>query len=332
MRKFLLILTCVLAGKLHAQQTAAELSAQLTANLGDNTEKVRAIFSWITKNIAYHTRPKNFNGVIGPASRRFIKGEESDAEEEDENAPLLPLNDRVAATVIKRRTAVCDGYARLFQSMCEYAGVRSVIIPGFARNAAVKPLRKFMVNHYWNAVYIDSSWRLLDVTWASGYISGATGEFVREYDAHYFFTPPVLFAKDHFPADPAWSLMNGIGVPEEMRSMPFKQKAFGKYAINSYSPSSGIIMADVGDTIHLALQTKYQAVNIVPDLVSDSIMLETPDQSVYLKPVYSLSPPDKENVHHYQYTVASTQSHWLYLLYNDDRVLRYLVYIKKKKA
>jgi Uncharacterized protein involved in cytokinesis, contains TGc (transglutaminase/protease-like) domain len=31
--------------------------------------------------------------------------------------------------------------------------------------------RRFAVNHTWNSVYIDSTWYLLDVTWASGVVT-----------------------------------------------------------------------------------------------------------------------------------------------------------------
>ena len=90
--------------------------------------------------------------------------------EVEDNTPLKPLSERVAETVLQRKVAVCDGYARLFTTLCDYAGIRSAIIVGYARAGTNKPAKRFGINHYWNAVMIDGNWYLLDATWASGYL------------------------------------------------------------------------------------------------------------------------------------------------------------------
>jgi hypothetical protein len=42
--------------------------------------------------------------------------------------------------------------------------------------------QKFRSNHNWNAVYIDSAWYLLDVTWASGSLSYFGDAFIQHFD------------------------------------------------------------------------------------------------------------------------------------------------------
>ena len=79
------------------------------------------------------------------------------------------LDERVARIVLKRKQTVCAGYARLFKTLCDFAGIKSEIITGYAKTNLMSS-RQFKCNHNWNAVLIDSNWYLLDATWASGYL------------------------------------------------------------------------------------------------------------------------------------------------------------------
>jgi hypothetical protein len=54
--------------------------------------------------------------------------------------------------------------------------------------------------HAWNAVKIEGSWRLVDVTWASQ----VTG--VRE---GFFMVPPEQFIETHYPSHSDWQLLKG---------------------------------------------------------------------------------------------------------------------------
>jgi transglutaminase/protease-like cytokinesis protein 3 len=148
------------------------LAKQLAALGNTDKEKVRAIFRWITENIEYNVRPigrkKNTPALF--------------YEEPDDSSKALPsLNERVAAKVLYKGVAFCEGYSRLFKTLCDHAGIKAEIIYGYART---NNNRRFGVNHTWNAVYIDGTWHLLDVTWASGFVtlrmntSGSTTIFI----------------------------------------------------------------------------------------------------------------------------------------------------------
>ena len=50
------------------------------------------------------------------------------SEPEDTSAELKPLVEHVAEIVLRRRTAVCDGYTKLFKALCDHAGVQNEII------------------------------------------------------------------------------------------------------------------------------------------------------------------------------------------------------------
>src|SRR6185369_15894085 len=120
-------------------------------------EKVRAIFRWITGHIDYNTT------VLAKTRKAsFVDYEEPD----DTSTVLKPLTERVAQIVLQKRKSVCEGYAKLFKSLCDHAGVRSEVICGYAKPNLDRQGLKFKTNHSWNAVFVDSSWHVLDVTWA----------------------------------------------------------------------------------------------------------------------------------------------------------------------
>ncbi len=311
-----------------AQGEIETLARELTAPCNTDREKVSSIFRWITDNISYRTR-SNKIPVIGAASRKL-----SQVEEEPDTAALKPLNERVAETVLGTRLAVCDGYARLFKTLCDYWGIRSDIILGYARSTQNKPAPKFGVNHYWNAVYLDGRWQLLDVTWASGYVTRQGYEFVRDYDETYFLTDPKIFIKDHYPDDLRWTLLTDSAVPDEFRHSPFKQKSFLKYRITSFYPAKGVIDAAVGDIIELELETADAERDklISPDLLIDSSLFTQSPAWVFLEPLETNRRAGLPNKSSYLYKVESAGVEWLYLKYNSDLVLRYKINVRKKKT
>lgn len=298
----------------------SDLAKQLTAACSTERQKVTAIFHWITDNIAYNTGPAR-------SSKRKNRSIPM-AEEVDDGLALPALSDRVAINVLRDKKAVCEGYSRLFHSLCEHAGLQSALVTGYARADMSRQESRFRSNHCWNAVMIDSTWYLLDATWAAGYIAMPSGEFVRRYDSYYFLTPPEQFIRHHYPDDLRWSLLADPPVIGEFRSTPFRQRSFGKYGITSYRPSKGIIDANLGDTIRLELETSWLT---RPDIASDSLWEPGYRDSAV---IYAYVTPDKEQSGskvYYQFAVNSENVQWLHLMYNDDAVLRYRLNVKKRK-
>lgn len=291
--------------------TTDSLAKQLIALGNSDFEKVRAIFRWITENIDYNTRifNRNRNKPLGHIY------EDAD----DSSTTLKPLNERVAAKVLKKKIAVCDGYTRLFKTLCDHAGIRSEIITGYARTN--RSGSRFGVNHTWNAVYLDNSWHLLDVTWASGFIS-YSDEFVRRYDDYYFLTPPQHFIRDHYPEDLKWTLLSDPPAFREFYNGPFRYSAFIKSGITSYMPVKGIIEASLGDTITIELTAKSIPRNffVTDEPVADSVSM-----------VSKLATSAGEKIS-YNYPITSLGKEWLYIYYNDEVVMRYRMQAKKQKA
>jgi transglutaminase/protease-like cytokinesis protein 3 len=298
----------------------SELAQQLTANYTSDLQKVRAIFRWIADNISYRT-----SNPIGSRKKRYQNI--YDEADDDDTSFLKPLDERVAEIVLQNKMGVCEGYARLFKTLCNFAGIKAEVINGYGKTAPHQPRQRFRVNHSWNAVLIDSVWQLLDVTWAAGYITWQGDRFVRQLDEQYFLSPPEVFIREHYPDDLRWSLMDDPPLMSEFRVSPFRQKSFTKYNIKSFKPSGGVIEANMGDTIQIEVESDnvHKDRNISSDPFFD-ISLYSTNINALLMPSSGVILPKTV----YTYPVTSPDIQWLYVLYNDDVILRYKLVVKSK--
>lgn len=296
----------------------AELSRNLTSPYFTELEKVRSIFRWISENIDYLPRQ-----TYSRKKQSFIQFDNP-----GDTGSLKPLDERVAEKVLEKKFAVCDGYARLFKTLCDYAGIRSEIITGYARTEPGKINQRFRSNHTWNAVMIDNKWKLLDPTWASGFVSWGGNTFIRSFNEEYFLPEPEEFIRDHYPDDPRWTLIPDPPVVNEFRHSPFRQKAFLKYKITGLYPARGIIEAKPGDTVEIILESADTAYdrNIGSSTLTDTAVFATLN-SALLSPATIYS-----NITKYFYAVDTPGIEWLYILYNHDVILRYRLMIKKENA
>ncbi len=299
--------------------SAFDLAQKLTAPYSTQAQKVRAIFSWIAEHVEYkarHSANKNYS------SQKKILLKPIDS------VVVNSADEFVAETVLRNLSAVCEGYARLFKTLCDYAGIQSVLITGYARGNMNHIGTRFFSNHYWNAVFVDSAWHLIDVTWASGYFTYYGSNFIEHFDDFYFFTSPEIFIRDHFPDDLQWTLLAAPSAPEEFYNSPFKQRSFIKYNITSIIPAKGIIETAIGDTLNFTLQTSDADADKrkSADTASlDSNMLAKYPSVVFLQPEI-IGKKIK-----YTYIVSSADMEWLHLIYNGDIILRYELKVKKDK-
>lgn len=292
------------------RQMPDTLAYHLTKLYTTDIEKVRAIYSWICQNISYNAdiyKPIHLRKPYLP-------------EPVDTALEWKSGDEMVARKVIRRGVAVCEGYSKLFKVLCEYAGIKAVVINGYVRSDFDRAAERFRTNHAWNAVQIDSLWYLVDVTWAAGYMTWGD-EFVQKQNDFYFLTPPAEFIRDHYPDELRWSLLPHPPSLAEFKKMPFRSKSFVKYGISSYFPKTGVIEAEPGDTLSFTLSLKdvKKAKSTFSDPFQDTASFSLSPASVFIK-------PDKEsgNTVYYNFIVDDT-TEWVHLLFNDDVILRYNV-------
>ncbi|XP_062611451.1 uncharacterized protein LOC134273277 isoform X2 [Saccostrea cucullata] len=185
-------------------------------DITNEIEKVRVIFRWLaTKNL------KEIN---------FDKVEKGSPEE-----VLLGLKEGKTT------------YAMVFDTMCNFAGLHSRIISGYAKGADYKPGMKFTPGtnqHSWNAVYIYGTWCLVDAHWAARRIIGkptSQEEFHYQLDEYFFLPDPHQLIYTHFPDDPQWQLLERPITLEEFENMPHMKPQFFKYGLEFVSHRTAVI-------------------------------------------------------------------------------------------
>jgi hypothetical protein len=149
----------------------------VNSNFSTQKEKSRAIFSWITNNIAY-----NFDSIFTIHS--------------------YPKPSEIAEKTLKTRTGVCLHYANLFTVIANKAGIKSYVIQGYTKQNRVVDY----LPHVWCAGLIDSTWYLFDPTWGAGYVYNR--RFVRQVNNFYYMTKPQDLIHTHMPFDPLWQFLN----------------------------------------------------------------------------------------------------------------------------
>lgn len=276
-------------------------------------DKVRAIFLWITDNIDYRVRSR----ITGRTHSNYRK---------NTPAPSFSMNsldEQVAEIVLRERKAVCEGYARLFKVLCGYAGIQSELVTGYARGYTLSAVNYFRSNHTWNAVWIDSAWHLLDVTWASGYIN-YRNEFVKALDDSYYLSDPATFIRDHYPDDLKWSFVKDPPTLREFHNTPFKSQGFILSKIDSYYPGKGIIDVAMGEVITIELTTQLSPGTTISPTEVDSLRLTH-------KSVALAAPKISGQKLIYTYKVDRPDMEWLHIFFNDQEIMRYRVDVKENK-
>ncbi|HPR63168.1 MAG TPA: transglutaminase domain-containing protein [Thermoanaerobaculia bacterium] len=195
----------------------------ITPAKNDN-EKARALYTWITNNLSY-----DLEGLL--------------------HSQRLPVS---AEDVLKTRKAVCGGFANLFERLATEAGLEAVTIRGFSKGYGyqVGQSTQDQTNHAWNAVRIDGAWKLIDVTWGSGYLD-ETGTYVRRFEDFYFLARPEALILTHFPEDPAWQLLTPPVTREEFERFVYVKPPLFHYGIELDSHTSASLRVSDQLLLHL---------------------------------------------------------------------------------
>lgn len=218
------------------------LTSNLIKNAATDREKARAIFIWIADNIAYDHHFINKKKKVKP----FKPNNKSDI-----SSQFSEWEDDYLEKVLSRKRAICDGYAKLFNKMSNYAGLETDIVSGYTKDSPSHIGRMGEENHAWNAIVLDGKYYYLDVTWAAGGCGkdedGKLIPFTKSFDNFYWLTPTDKFLRDHFPTDPKSPGVDNYQKRRYIDQAYINQEVISK--IDFILPSSGIITARVGDTI-----------------------------------------------------------------------------------
>ena len=115
-------------------------------------------------------------------------------------------------------------FCKLFEFMCKKNLLRVKRIEGFCKSMELPHYKKgsdvTVVNHYWNAIYINKEWYFCDLTFGSGGIK-PRNEYKKAYfNPYYFLTPPDNLIETHRPIEDIWQMTTKI--------IPINQFSFSK--------------------------------------------------------------------------------------------------------
>jgi len=192
-----------------ALRSIESLTIYLVKPAKNDTEKVRAIYRWLTRNIEYDTH-EYFS-----SQRKRLYADP-------------------AENTFRTRKSVCEGYARLFKRMCDIAGLKAEIVSGWAKGFYYQQdgIMPYQSNHAWNAVLLNGRWHFIDSTWGAGHINGETKRFVREFDDHWFLTTPQQLIFTHYPEEQKWQLLDQVISLKEWKSLANFNSNYFKYGFD----------------------------------------------------------------------------------------------------
>jgi transglutaminase-like putative cysteine protease len=141
------------------------------------------------------------------------------------------FGDQGAAAVLRRRRAVCAGYANLLAALGKVTGDDIRVVVGDARLEGSDLTGE---GHAWNAARIGDAWVLIDATWDAGNVHDRG--FEKEYDTDYLFAPPEIQGVTHFPEDPRWQLREPALTRGEFFRQPVLRPRFFAEGFTLLSP------------------------------------------------------------------------------------------------
>jgi transglutaminase/protease-like cytokinesis protein 3 len=183
------------------KNTLSAVVSSLVSGVTDQFLKAKILHDWICDNIAYDTS-MYFSGRI--SAQDYV-------------------------SVLKKKKAVCSGYANLFEKMCEAAGIEAIVINGYSKGFGYTGKIGKNTDHAWNAVYIGSKWYLIDVTWDAGHLDRRT--FIKEFSTQWLFLDPRPFLYSHLPQTDAHQFYAPVLTAEDFMREAYIAGSFFHYGL-----------------------------------------------------------------------------------------------------
>ncbi len=175
------------------------LSNKVNTDFKTDKEKVRAYYTWIVNNIKYDVNGPN--NIIPTSIIVYNSTYEYNSIKRQQNLKIIKKT-------LESKKTICKGFSLLFVELCKLSNIKAETILGISKSSANEiGVHNNIKNHAWNAVKIDGSWKLLDLTWSSGVINSETNSWEKKFNEYYFFTPPKQFLNSHYPEHYKWQLV-----------------------------------------------------------------------------------------------------------------------------
>lgn len=209
--------------------SAEQLAAQIAHDFSTDTEKVRAIYTWLATNIRYDV--VKFN-------KGDIRINFSYTDQRDLQQKINAVNNHTVNETMRTKKAVCEGYAQTFKKVSELLEIPCLFISGYSKTS-IEDIGKSpkQEDHAWNAVRIDDTWHLIDATWGAGVTQN--GQWKPRFDNYYFFTKPDEFVLSHLPSEAELSFTGKKHSVANFFKKPLYSHAYFEHRLQLMSPLQG---------------------------------------------------------------------------------------------
>jgi transglutaminase/protease-like cytokinesis protein 3 len=278
-----------------------DLANLITKDFIEQDEKARAIYTWIALNIKY-----DLQVLINPPDiNNYLKKTDEEKEEFKKH-----IKDGIAAYLLRKGKGICYEYATLFKELCKLVELDCQIVRGAGKTGILNldSIPNY-INHSWNAVKIGNKWKLVDVTWASGYYDEKSKNIIHNFNDFFFFTPPKIFAQSHFPVDPKWLLTTKT--KNSFDESPILYDTYFQRNLRIKKPKKGIISKGRNDII------KFVIINSGNDSISFKFGNEMS--------IRNTVPKINNEVYVYEIDYRYTNDTFLTLYVGEKRLARYLI-------
>jgi hypothetical protein len=215
-----------------------KMATRIKKDFKQPEDRARAIYTWIALHVKYGKNKgkqlKSFR-YRTPERRKAYK---------------VAYMERLSRNALKQRTGVCQDYAALFWKVSELCEMESAIISGHAKTEVYEIGKTPDDNHAWNAIRINNTWSLIDVTWAAGYVDHKSKVFQQRFTGSYFMTPPDVFFLNHFPKDTTWLFADKT--ISEFSKLPLYHRSYLDLTLRIEIPQQGVIQAAAGEEIEFS--------------------------------------------------------------------------------
>jgi transglutaminase/protease-like cytokinesis protein 3 len=202
----------IVISKKYKATDVKELSKEIAFDFKSDSNKIRAFYIYVVKNIKYDITLAN--RVWYPKSK-----------EEMDSITLYEVNN-----CIKNKKGICWDYSALFQKLCFYQGIEVEQIGGTLRDSEIMPENRH-VNHGWNSLIINGKRKFIDCTF------DPPNEYVKfRYDKFYLVNPEEFIFRC-LPEDPSKQYLKSTVTYDQFKSLTYVQNAFYEHKINNLFPN-----------------------------------------------------------------------------------------------
>ncbi|MHB8260728.1 MAG: transglutaminase domain-containing protein [Bacteroidia bacterium] len=266
-------------------KSVTEIALALTQDLKTEQEKLRTIFRWITDNIEYN---KSASNIIE------------------------------ADKIVRKNKAVCQGFSNLLKEMCNTVNIPCEVIAGYTKTETKdinKALKK--TDHAWNCVQLYGTWYLVDVTWATSKYNVLTHKYMKEFDEHYYLTPPQKFILDHYPKDKKFQFLEKPIKKSVFIKRPVYYTDYFHFGIENISLQKGSFKWHQSDTLNVIITSSTAIKNAAVLINADKFV--TPVNLLY-------DEKGKQYYFKYVFPMAVKSDFTIYL--NGTCIAEYLIQVK----